>query len=340
MLKLHPPGSWLVPWHGAEALRKISFLWTVLAVSVGQTQHERTALSLWNAHLASRAQAAASQEDGELGCNTWEARTLSARLSWTAPSEQESLVHSYYSPGFLPLLLQYLLYASWNMFLQGILAFSLVQIRKEPPIFRWREYVSSGGGTSRCFSMIGIKPWIFSVVLWLPKSKGSSDAKASPRMRTAFKWASSISYPKERGINNITSHVNHQGEKGGVLALTAAAQEKYLYIHNTGNFQPLARPMNVWLIQFWATKTSRRPPAQSWNFSSHAGGEKEGLRFGVSCVITTAPASKRKSQNKSQSQFALLPNLINRALRLILTLTTPRNLGSPQPHNKPISSYH
>lgn len=68
-------------------------------------------------------------------CNTWEARTFLARLRPTVPSEQGTLVH-YYSSGFLPRVLQYLLYASWNMFLQGILAFSLVQIRNDPPIFR------------------------------------------------------------------------------------------------------------------------------------------------------------------------------------------------------------
>lgn len=79
--------------------------------------------------------AAASQEDGELGSNAGEAwnALCKAQLNWALGTRQ---VHSYYSSGFLPLLLQYLLYASWNMFLQGILAFSLVQIRKEPPIFR------------------------------------------------------------------------------------------------------------------------------------------------------------------------------------------------------------
>ncbi|KAA8581899.1 hypothetical protein FQN60_008639 [Etheostoma spectabile] len=55
--------------------------------------------------------------------------------------------------------------ASWNMFLQEILALSLEQMRKEPPILRWREYVSSGGGVRRSLSITGMRLWMRLVVL-------------------------------------------------------------------------------------------------------------------------------------------------------------------------------
>lgn len=80
---------------------------------------------------------------------------------------------------------------SRNMSLHGIRAFSLEQMRKEPAILRWREYVSSGGGVRRWRSMTGTRPWMRCVVLWAPKSNGSAEANASPRIITASTWASS-----------------------------------------------------------------------------------------------------------------------------------------------------
>lgn len=72
----------------------------------------------------------------------------------------------------------------------GMRALSLEQMRKEPAILRWREYDSSGGGVRRCRSMTGMRFWMRWVVLWVPKSKGSLEAKASPRIITASTWAS------------------------------------------------------------------------------------------------------------------------------------------------------
>lgn len=42
---------------------------------------------------------------------------------------------------------------------------------------------------SRCFSMMGIRLWIFFVVFWVSKLKGFSEAKVFFRMRMAFRWA-------------------------------------------------------------------------------------------------------------------------------------------------------
>ncbi|TNN38659.1 hypothetical protein EYF80_051176 [Liparis tanakae] len=64
-------------------------------------------------------------------------------------------------------------------------ASSRAQMRNEPPILRWSEYVSSGGGVSRCLSITGMRLWILCVVDWEPNSKPSAEAKASPRIITA-----------------------------------------------------------------------------------------------------------------------------------------------------------
>lgn len=77
-------------------------------------------------------------------------------------------------------------------------------MRNEPPILRWSEYVSSGGGVSRCLSITGIRLWILSVVDWEPKSKGSEEAKASPRIITASTWAFTIAW---------TTHVKNKQTK-------------------------------------------------------------------------------------------------------------------------------
>lgn len=88
------------------------------------------------------------------------------------------------------------------MSLQLIFAFSREQIRKEPPILRCKEYVSSGGGVRRCLSITGIRLWILSVVDWDPKSKDSVEAKASPRIITASTCAFSIAWTEEMKINH------------------------------------------------------------------------------------------------------------------------------------------
>lgn len=84
---------------------------------------------------------------------------------------------------------QYFWYAVWNMSLHLSFASSREQMRNEPPILRWSEYVSSGGGVSRCLSITGMRLWILSVVDWAPNSKASTEAKASPRIITASTWA-------------------------------------------------------------------------------------------------------------------------------------------------------
>lgn len=67
-------------------------------------------------------------------------------------------------------------------------------MRKEPPIFRCSEYVSSGGGVRRCFSITGMRLWILLVVDWQPNLKSSLEAKASPRIITASTWAFIIAW--------------------------------------------------------------------------------------------------------------------------------------------------
>lgn len=58
--------------------------------------------------------------------------------------------------------------------------------------------------------MTGIRLWIFSVVLWVPKSKGSSEAKASPRMRMASRWASSMAYIETKGRGERVTRLQPQ----------------------------------------------------------------------------------------------------------------------------------
>ena len=81
-----------------------------------------------------------------------------------------------------------------NIGLQLICACSLAQSRKHPAILRCSEYVSSGGGVRRCFSITGNNSWILIAVLWRPKSKTASCANASPRIITASTWACCIAY--------------------------------------------------------------------------------------------------------------------------------------------------
>lgn len=132
-------GSQLVPWSSTEALKEFPASCGLCWQSRQDTHSRKEQLCPRGMHpwLPGHG-AAACQEDGGLGSNAGEAwnALCKAQLNQAPRTRQ---VPSYYSSGFLPLLLQYLLYASWNMFLQGILAFSLVQMRKEPPIFRWRE---------------------------------------------------------------------------------------------------------------------------------------------------------------------------------------------------------
>lgn len=85
------------------------------------------------------------------------------------------------------------------MSLHRSLAFSREQMRKEPPIFLWSEYVSSGGGVRRCLSITGMRLWIRSVVDWAPNSNSSMEAKASPRIITASTWAFIIAWTRGRG---------------------------------------------------------------------------------------------------------------------------------------------
>lgn len=99
---------------------------------------------------------------------------------------------------------QYFWYDISNISLHCSWAFNREQMRNEPPILRWSEYVSSGGGVSRCLSITGMRLWILSVVDWEPKSKGSEEAKASPRIITASTWAFTIAW---------TTHVKKQKTK-------------------------------------------------------------------------------------------------------------------------------
>lgn len=99
---------------------------------------------------------------------------------------------------------QYFWYDISNISLHCSWAFNREQMRNEPPILRWSEYVSSGGGVSRCLSITGMRLWILSVVDWEPKSKGSEEAKASPRIITASTWAFTIAW---------TTHVKNKQTK-------------------------------------------------------------------------------------------------------------------------------
>lgn len=101
-------------------------------------------------------------------------------------------------------------------------AFSREQIRNEPPILRWSEYVSSGGGVSRCLSITGMRLWILSVVDWEPNSKVSVEAKASPRIITASTWAFIIGWTQkgEKNTAHLVSAYDHLVQYNGSLLQT------------------------------------------------------------------------------------------------------------------------
>ena len=91
----------------------------------------------------------------------------------------------------------YFFHTSSNNGLQPIDAPNFAQSRNDPDIFRWSEYVSSGGGDRRWRNIIGRSSLMRLVVSWAWKLNGSLLAKGSPRIITASACALIITYHKD-----------------------------------------------------------------------------------------------------------------------------------------------
>ena len=88
----------------------------------------------------------------------------------------------------------YFEYTLFHNLWQSTVAFNLAHNKNIPAIFLCKEYTSSGGGISLCFTMTGTRLWIFWVVFCEPKSNGVSFENGSPSTITASTWASFITY--------------------------------------------------------------------------------------------------------------------------------------------------
>lgn len=134
-------------------------------------------------------------------------------------------------------------------------ASSFAQSRKHPDILRCREYVSSGGGVSRCLSITGIRPWIRAAVLCLPKSNDSSLENGSPSIITASMCAFSIIWSQKNYVE-----LRKEEQKLGFLCQNHGNiqhESKFIYRCNSSKINSLLDKVGITSLQS-ASKLKKR----------------------------------------------------------------------------------
>lgn len=139
-------------------------------------------------------------------------------------------------------------------------ASSFAQSRKHPDILRCREYVSSGGGVSRCLSITGIRPWIRAAVLCLPKSNDSSLENGSPSIITASTCAFSIIWSQKNYVE-----LRKEEQKLGFLCQNHGNiqhESKFIYRCNSSKINSLLDKVGITSLQ--SASKFKKKELNSW----------------------------------------------------------------------------